>query len=67
MFRIGTLFLIVWFAIGAAAAWQRDYFKSGSDTCAHGGTVAATVAAGPLNYVGVNPKIHNCHVPQPSS
>jgi hypothetical protein len=26
----------------------------------------ATVAAGPLNYVGVNPKV-SCHMPSPSS
>jgi hypothetical protein len=26
----------------------------------------ATIAAGPLNYVGVNPKI-SCHLPSPSS
>jgi hypothetical protein len=24
------------------------------------------VLAGPLNYVGVNPKVHDCKVPQPS-
>jgi hypothetical protein len=29
------------------------------------GTVIVTIIAGPLNYVGVNPKI-NCAVPQPS-
>jgi len=27
--------------------------------------VAVTILAGPLNYVGVDPKI-SCHVPQPS-
>jgi hypothetical protein len=29
------------------------------------GTIALTIVAGPLNYVGVNPKI-SCKVPQPS-
>jgi hypothetical protein len=24
------------------------------------------VIAGPLNYLGVNPKVHDCKVPQPS-
>jgi hypothetical protein len=44
---------------------QRDYF-SGSDTnCAKVGTTALTIVAGPLNYVGVNPKI-KCNTPQPS-
>jgi hypothetical protein len=66
LFRIGTLILVIWFAIGALAAWQRDYFKSEPQSCAKGGTIAATIAAGPLNYVGVNPKVKNCSVPQPS-
>ena len=65
MFRLLTLLLIVWFAIGALAAWQRDYFKGETKTCAKAGTIAATIAAGPLNYVGVNPKV-TCALPQPS-
>lgn len=64
--RIGTLLLVIWLAIGAIAAWQRDYFKNHNTSCAKGGTIALTVLAGPLNYVGVNPKVHNCSVPQPS-
>ena len=28
-------------------------------------TVLITIVAGPLNYFGVNPKVH-CEVPQPS-
>lgn len=59
------MLLIIWFAIGAIAGWQRDYYKSEPHTCAKAGTIAATVAAGPLNYVGVNPKI-KCSTPQPS-
>lgn len=66
LFRIGTLVLVIWFAIGALAAWQRDYFKNETKTCAKAGTIAATIAAGPLNYVGVNPKLKNCDLPQPS-
>jgi hypothetical protein len=31
------------------------------------GTIALTVIVGPLNYVGVNPKVTNCNMPQPSS
>jgi len=64
--RIGALLLIVWLAIGAVAAWQRDYFKHNNASCAKAGTVSLTVLAGPLNYVGVNPKVHDCTVPQPS-
>jgi hypothetical protein len=63
--RVGVVIVIVWLIIGAIAAGQRHYF-SGSDTsCAKTGTVLVTIAAGPLNYIGVNPKI-KCTVPQPS-
>jgi hypothetical protein len=65
MFRFGTLLFVIWFAIGAIAAWQRDYLKSEPKTCAKAGTIAVTVLAGPLNYVGANPKVH-CSLPQPS-
>jgi hypothetical protein len=65
MLRIPTTLLVIWFAIGAIAAWQRDYFKDDTHTCAKAGSIAATIAAGPLNYVGVNPKIH-CTLPKPS-
>jgi hypothetical protein len=66
--RIGSLLLVIWLAIGALAAWQRDYFKSENPSCAKAGTITLTVLAGPLNYIGVNPKVHNCkvNVPQPS-
>jgi hypothetical protein len=57
---------VLWLIVGVIAASQRGYF-SGSDTnCAKAGTIAVTIVAGPLNYVGVNPKIHSCRVPQPS-
>jgi hypothetical protein len=63
--RKGAVVLVIWLVIGVAAAAQRDYF-SGSDTnCAKVGTTALTIVAGPLNYVGVNPKI-KCNTPQPS-
>lgn len=63
--RKGAVVLVIWLVIGVAAAAQRDYF-SGSDTnCAKVGTTALTIVAGPLNYVGVNPKI-KCDTPQPS-
>jgi hypothetical protein len=62
--RIGSLLLVIWLVIGAIAAWQRHYFESSNPSCAKGTTIAVTILAGPLNYVGVNPKVHNC--PQPS-
>jgi hypothetical protein len=64
--RIGTLVVVVWLVIGALAAGQRGYFSSSSTNCAKAGTIAITIVAGPLNYVGVNPKVKDCNVPQPS-
>jgi hypothetical protein len=66
MLRLIGLLLIVWLVIGAAAAGQRHYYSRSTASCATDGTTAATIAAGPLNYVGANPKVH-CKVPQPSS
>jgi hypothetical protein len=66
MLRLIAIVLVIWFAIGAIAAGQRHYFSGGSTTCAKVGTTTVTVLAGPLNYVGANPKVH-CRVPKPSS
>jgi hypothetical protein len=59
--------VLVWLLIGALATWQRNYFKGGDFSCATAGSIALTVIAGPLNYAGMNPKVANCHLPQPSS
>jgi hypothetical protein len=64
--RIGAMFIVIWLAIGAFAAGQRGYFGSSSSSCSNIGTTAVTVVAGPLNYVGLNPKV-KCEVPQPST
>jgi hypothetical protein len=63
--RIVAVVAVVWLLIGFIAAAQRDYFKGGPENCAHAGRVIVTVIAGPLNYVGVNPKVH-CKLPEPS-
>jgi hypothetical protein len=63
--RIGSVLLVIWLIIGAVAAGQRHYFNGSNANCAKVGTIALTIAAGPLNYVGVNPKI-SCKTPQPS-
>jgi hypothetical protein len=63
--RVGAVVLIIWLIIGVIAAAQRGYFSNGSSSCAKAGNTLVTVIAGPLNYVGVNPKIH-CTAPQPS-
>jgi hypothetical protein len=63
--RIGSVILAIWFIIGLIAAGQRGYFSGSSSNCARAGDTIITVLAGPLNYIGVNPKI-KCTVPQPS-
>jgi membrane protein YdbS with pleckstrin-like domain len=63
--RIGALIVVIWLIVGGIAAGQRHYYSGSQVTCAHASTIAVTVVAGPLNYVGVNPKI-TCHIPQPS-
>jgi hypothetical protein len=64
--RIGPLLLLVWLVIGAIAGGQRHYYSGSPANCAKAGTITVTVLAGPLNYVGVNPKI-SCKTPQPSN
>jgi membrane protein YdbS with pleckstrin-like domain len=63
--RIGSLLVLIWLVIGAIAAAQRGYFSNGDTSCASAATIAVTIVAGPLNYVGVNPQI-KCELPQPS-
>jgi hypothetical protein len=64
--RIGSVLLLVWLVIGGVAAGQRGDYQGPVGSCSRAGTIAATIVAGPLNYVGVNPDI-NCTVPRPSS
>jgi len=63
--RILSVMLVVWLIIGVLAGFQRHYYGN-EVSCAKAGTIAATIAAGPLNYVGANPKVH-CSVPRPST
>jgi hypothetical protein len=60
----GTLILFIWILIGAAAAGQRGYYSAPNFGCSQGATVALTIAAGPLNYLGLDPKI-SCAAPTP--
>lgn len=60
------LLLIIWLVVGAVAAGQRGYYTDAEANCADAGTIALTVLAGPLNYMGVNPKVEDCTIPQPS-
>jgi hypothetical protein len=63
---IGGVIILIWLIIGALAAGQRGYFKGDDASCAKAGTVIVTVLAGPLNYVGLNPKIDCPSLPEPS-
>jgi len=63
--RVLSALVVLWLVIGVLATAQRGYLKSDSASCAHVGTIAVTVVAGPLNYVGANPKVE-CALPQPS-
>lgn len=49
--------VLLWLIVGAVAAAQRHYQRDADASCAKVSTNAVTVAAGPLNYVGVDPTI----------
>jgi hypothetical protein len=65
MLRRGTFLAILWLAIGSAAAGQRGYFSSSNFGCTQGATIAITLVAGPLNYLGLDPKLI-CKMPSPT-
>jgi hypothetical protein len=63
---IGGVIVLIWLILGGVAAYDRGYFKdTGETSCAKAGTVVVTIVAGPLNWLGVNPKI-KCNLPPPS-
>jgi hypothetical protein len=64
--HIGSVLLTIWLVIGGIAAGQRGDYKGLAGSCSRAGTIAVTILAGPLNYMGVNPDI-NCTAPRPSS
>jgi hypothetical protein len=63
--RLAAVLLVIWLVIGLIAAGQRHYYSGSSTKCAKVSTTLVTILAGPLNYVGLNPKI-TCKVPKPS-
>ncbi len=63
--RAGGVVLAIWLIIGLIAAAQRGYFGHAADNCGTAGSTLVTIVAGPLNYLGVNPKV-NCQLPPPS-
>jgi len=64
--KIVNFLVLVWLFIGAVAVVQRGYLPGKDADCATIGTIAVTVVAGPLNYAGLNPKIDECDLPDPS-
>ncbi len=61
-----AIVIVVWLVVGALAAAQRGYFGDDRDVnCKSASDTVLTIVAGPLNYVGVNPKV-KCKTPQPS-
>jgi hypothetical protein len=59
--------VLIWLVIGAIAAGQRHYYGGKSKpSCAKVSTIAVTIVAGPLNYLGANPKVNCPSIPQPS-
>ena len=53
-----ALIVTAWLVIGIVASGQRGYF--GNDqavSCKTGADIALTTLIGPLNYLGVNPKV----------
>jgi hypothetical protein len=60
-----SVVVLVWLLIGLAAAIQRGYLQSSDGNCSSISTTVVTIIAGPLNYIGLNPKVH-CVAPQPS-
>jgi hypothetical protein len=64
-----AVLVVVWLVIGVLAAVQRGYFGDDREvSCKTAGDTALTIIAGPLNYVGVNPKVDckDVKAPQPS-
>lgn len=60
------LIVLVWLVIGVIAAWQRGYLTNEREVnCRTTADTALTVLAGPLNYLGANPKV-TCDLPEPS-
>lgn len=61
-----VVIVLLWSAIGVAAAAQRGYFGSAETNCSTLGSTVVTIFVGPLNYLGVNPTIECPPVPRPS-
>jgi hypothetical protein len=63
--HISTAVLVIWLIIGAIAGGQRGYYNGLNGGCTKASTIVVTILAGPLNYVGVDPKIDCTVTPEP--
>lgn len=61
-----SVLVLIWLAIGVAAAAQRGYFSTSEASCSSLGSTVVTVFVGPLNYMGVNPTVECPPIPEPS-
>ncbi|OFI39482.1 hypothetical protein BIU82_14250 [Arthrobacter sp. SW1] len=61
-----AIITILWLVAGIVAAAQRGLFREPPEHCSQAATIAAVIVAGPLNYLGLNPRL-GCELPQPSS
>lgn len=59
------ILVILWLVSGIVAAAQRGYFREPPERCSQAATIAVVITAGPLNYLGLNPRV-GCELPQPS-
>ena len=70
MGRLIGIIVVLWLVIGGFAAAQRGYFSDAKTNCSEASDIALNVVAGPLNYVGLNPKVKcedvDVDVPEPS-
>jgi hypothetical protein len=63
-----SLVVTAWLVIGIVASGQRGYF--GNDqavSCKTGADLGLTILTGPVNYLGVNPKVSCPGTPHPSA
>lgn len=66
MRSLAGIIVLLWLLIGAFAGYQRGYFTDEREvSCRTTADSLLTIAAGPLNYMGANPKV-DCEVPEPS-
>ena len=67
MGKVVGLLIVIWLIVGVVAAAQRGYFNPEKDVnCRTTSDTVLTVVAGPLNYVGVNPKVKCMSPSRPS-